>query len=149
MGAVGRLAALPCGKVSKWIVLALWIVAVAVSFGPAGKLTGAQDNDSVSWLLGNAESTEVLKASERFSSPDEIPAVLMYERASGVTPADQQAVRRHVAAYGGLQDVDRDVVGPIPSGDGKALQVLVPINAGSGGWVPSLAHPTRWLARGS
>jgi RND superfamily putative drug exporter len=59
MGAVGRLAALPCGKVSKWIVLALWIVAVAVSFGPAGKLTGAQDNDAVSWLPGNAESTEV------------------------------------------------------------------------------------------
>jgi RND superfamily putative drug exporter len=134
MGAVGRLASLPCGKVSKWIVLALWIVAVAVSFGPAGKLTGAQDNDAVSWLPGNAESTEVLKASERFGSPDEIPAVLVYERTSGVTPADQQAVRRHVAAYGSLQDVDRDVVGPIPSGDGKALQVLVPINAGSGGW---------------
>jgi RND superfamily putative drug exporter len=134
MGAVGRLAAVPCGKVSKWIVLALWIVAVAVSFGPAGKLTGAQDNDAVSWLPGNAESTEVLKASERFSSPDEIPTVLVYERAGGVTPADQQAVRRHVAAYGNLQGVDRDVVGPIPSTDGMALQVLVPINAGSGGW---------------
>jgi RND superfamily putative drug exporter len=134
MGAVGRLAALPCGKVSKWIVLALWVVAVAVSFGPAGKLTGAQDNDAVSWLPGNAESTEVLKASERFGSPDEIPAVLVYERAGGVTPSDQQAVRRHVAAYGSLRDVDRDVVGPILSGDGKALQVLVPINAGSGGW---------------
>jgi putative drug exporter of the RND superfamily len=134
MGAVGRLAALPCGKVSKWIVLALWVVAVAVSFGPAGKLTGAQDNDAVSWLPGNAESTEVLKASERFGSPDEIPAVLVYERAGGVTPSDQQAVRRHVAAYGSLRDVDRDVVGPILSGDGKAVQVLVPINAGSGGW---------------
>jgi RND superfamily putative drug exporter len=119
MGAVGRLAALPCGKVSEWIVLALWIVAVAVSFGPAGKPAGAQDNDAVSWLPGNAESTEVestevLKASERFGSPDEIPAVLVYERAGGVTPSDQQAVRRHVAAYGSLRDVDRDLVGPIP-----------------------------------
>jgi RND superfamily putative drug exporter len=107
---------------------------VAVSFGPAGKLTGAQDNDAVSWLPGNAESTEVLKATEQFSSPDEIPAVLVYERAGGVTQADQQAVGRHVAAYGSLKDVDRDVVGPIPSEDGEALQVLVPINAGSGGW---------------
>ena len=33
-----------------------------------------------------------------------------------------------------LEDVDREVIGPIPSEDGKALQVLVPINAGSGGW---------------
>ena len=134
MGGAGRLAALPCGKVSKWIVLALWIVAMAVSFSPAGKLTGAQENDAVSWLPGNAESTEVLKASEQFSSPDEIPAVLVYERSSGVTPADQQAVVRHVAQFGDLQDVDREVIGPIPSEDGKALQVLVPINAGSGGW---------------
>jgi RND superfamily putative drug exporter len=131
---VGRLAALPCGKVSKWIVLALWIVAIGVSFSPAGKLTGAQENDAVSWLPGKAESTEVLKATEQFSSPDEIPALLVYERSSGITPADQQAVARQVAQYGDLQDVDRDVVGPIPSEDRKALQVLVPINAGSGGW---------------
>jgi putative drug exporter of the RND superfamily len=134
VGGAGRLAALPCGKVSKWIVLALWVVAIAVSFSPAGKLTGAQENDAVSWLPGKAESTEVLKATEQFSSPDEIPAVLVYERSSGITPADQQAVARQVAQYGDLQDVDRDVVGPIPSEDRKALQVLVPINAGSGGW---------------
>ncbi|MEU4601596.1 MMPL family transporter [Kribbella sp. NPDC023972] len=134
MGGAGRLAALPCGKVSKWIVLALWIVAMAASFGPAGKLTGAQENDAVSWLPGKAESTEVLKATEQFSSADEIPAVLVYERSAGITPADQQAVARHVTQFSQLEDVDREVVGPIPSKDGKALQVLVPINAGSGGW---------------
>jgi RND superfamily putative drug exporter len=134
MAGVGRLAALPCGKVSKWIVLALWIIAVGVCVSPASKLTGAQENDAVSWLPGNAESTEVLKATAQFSSPDEIPAVLVYERPDGVTQADQQAVASHVAQYGKLQDVDRDVIGPIPSEDGKALQVLVPINAGAGGW---------------
>ncbi|MGY4770155.1 MMPL family transporter [Kribbella sp. CWNU-51] len=134
MAGAGRLAALPCGKVSKWIVLALWIVAVAVCFSPAGKLTGAQENDAVSWLPGNAESTKVLKESAQFSSPDEIPAVLVYERSSGITPADLQAVAGHVTQYGELPDVDRDVIGPIPSEDRKALQVLVPINAGSGGW---------------
>jgi RND superfamily putative drug exporter len=119
---------------SKWIVLALWIIAVAVSVGPAGNLTGAQDNDAVSWLPGNAESTEVLKATAQFSSPDEIPAVLVFERAGGITPADQQAVASQVTAYGQLEGVDREVIGPIPSEDGKALQVLVPINAGDGGW---------------
>ena len=88
----------------------------------------------MSWLPGKAESTEVLKATEQFSSPDEIPAVLVYERPDGITPADQLAVARHVTQYAELQDVDREVVGPIPSQDGRALQVLVPINAGSGGW---------------
>ena len=71
---------------------------------------------------------------QQFSSRDEIPAVLVYERPSGITPADQQAVAARSAQFGDLQDVDRDVIGPIPSEDGKALQVLVPINAGSGGW---------------
>jgi RND superfamily putative drug exporter len=125
---------LPCGKVSKWIVLALWIVAVAASFGPSGKLTGAQDNDAIAWLPGNAESTEVMQATQQFSSPDEVPAVLVYERSAGITPADQQAVARHVAQYEQLENVDRKVVGPIPSEDGKALQVLIPINAGADGW---------------
>jgi putative drug exporter of the RND superfamily len=134
MGGAGRLAALPCGKVSKWIVLALWIVAIAATAGPAGKLTGAQENDAVSWLPGNAESTEVLKTSAQFSSPDEIPAVLVYVRSSGITPADQEAVVRQAAQFADVQNVDREVVGPIRSQDGKALQVLVPINAGSGGW---------------
>ncbi|TCC66212.1 hypothetical protein E0H73_04720 [Kribbella pittospori] len=134
MGGVGRLAALPCGKVSKWIVLGLWIVAMAAAFSPAGKLTGAQENDAVSWLPGKAESTEVLKATQQFSSPDEIPAVLVYERSSGITAADRQAVTQHLAQFGQLENVDREVVGPIPSEDGKALQVLVPINAGAGGW---------------
>ena len=134
MAGAGRLAALPCGKVSKWIVLALWFVAMAVCFSPAGKLTGAQENDAVSWLPGKAESTEVLKATAQFSSPDEIPAVLVYERASGITPADMQAVTGHVQQYADLQDVDRDVIGPIPSEDRKALQIIVPINAGTGGW---------------
>jgi putative drug exporter of the RND superfamily len=134
VGGVGRLAALPCGKVSKWIVLGLWIVAMAAAFSPAGKLTGAQENDAVSWLPGKAESTEVLKATQQFSSPDEIPAVLVYERSSGITAADRQAVTQHLAQFGQLENVDREVVGPIPSEDGKALQVLVPINAGTGGW---------------
>jgi putative drug exporter of the RND superfamily len=134
VGGVGRLAALPCGKVSKWIVLGLWIVAIAAAFSPAGKLTGAQENDAVSWLPGKAESTEVLKATQQFSSPDEIPAVLVYERSSGITAADRQAVTQHLAQFGQLEDVDREVVGPLPSEDGKALQVLVPINAGTGGW---------------
>ncbi|WP_238335007.1 MMPL family transporter [Kribbella amoyensis] len=119
---------------SKWIVLALWIVVMAAAAGPASKLTGAQENDAVSWLPGNAESTEVLKTTEQFSSPDEIPAVLVYERPAGLTLADRQAVAAQVAQFAEVENVDREVVGPIPSEDGKALQVIVPINAGSGGW---------------
>jgi putative drug exporter of the RND superfamily len=134
MNGVGRFAKIPCGKISKWIVLVLWLGLMVVASGPASKLTKAQDNNAESWLPGNAESTEVLKKSEAFYPTDEILTVLVYARGEGITPADQAAVADQVKKFGELNNVDREIVGPIPSQDGKALQVLVPINAGEDGW---------------
>ena len=37
-----RVAALPCGRWSKWVVLGFWVVVVAVAGPLAGKLNGAQ-----------------------------------------------------------------------------------------------------------
>ena len=116
------------------MVLAFWLVAVALAFSPAGKLTGAQQNDAISWLPGDAEATRVLNDMEQFRSSDELPAVIVYERADGVTVADQAAVAEQVAQFADVEGVDRDPVGPIPAPDGQALQVLVPIDPGSGGW---------------
>ena len=81
---VGRLAWLPSRKVSAWVVLGLWLVAAAVSTGPAGKLTSAQENDNAAWLPEGAESTEVLERMAAFQSPDEIPALVVFERDGGV-----------------------------------------------------------------
>jgi putative drug exporter of the RND superfamily len=35
---------------------------------------------------------------------------------------------------GGLSGVSRDPLGPFPSADGEALQVVVPVDAGDAGW---------------
>jgi len=134
MSDVGRLAKLPCGRRAKWVVLVLWIAAVAVAFPLSSKLTGAQDNDASAWLPGSAESTQALLLAEEFQSSDEIPAVLVYERSEGITPQDLAAVQAQVPRFAAIDSVDRDVIGPVPSQDGKALQVIVPINAGEGGW---------------
>ena len=131
---VGPFARFVSGKTSKWVILAFWLVAFVVTLSPAGKLTGAQENDAVSWLPGNAESTSVLKDMERFQSSDEIPAVIVYERRSGATTDDIAAVAGQIKEFDDVEHVDRDSVGPIPSEDKQALQVLVPIDAGSGGW---------------
>ena len=40
----------PSGRRGKWVVLALWIVILAVAGPLAGKLTGAEKNDAQSWL---------------------------------------------------------------------------------------------------
>src|SRR6266545_4410984 len=134
MSEVGRWAKLPCGHRSKWVVLILWLGVIGIAFIPAGKLTKAQDNNAVSWLPGDAESTAVLKETELFYSTDEIPAVLVYERTSGITAADQAAVAAQLPKFNALEGVDRDAQGPIPAKDGQALEVIVPINAGAAGW---------------
>src|SRR3954447_7180715 len=94
-----RLAALPCGRRSKWVVLAVWIVLLLVLSPLAGKLTGVQDNEASSWLPGSAESTKVLNVEGRFTSTQSAPAVVLYVRAGGITPADLAKATADAASF--------------------------------------------------
>ena len=89
---------------------------------------------AVAWLPDDAQSTQVVRQIEAFQSKNEFPAVIVYEREAGVTAADTQAVAAQVARFNELEPVRNDSVGPIPSEDGKALQVIIPVDAGDGGW---------------
>jgi RND superfamily putative drug exporter len=142
MSDVGRIAKLPAGRRTKWAVLVFWVVVLAVAGPLAGKLTGVQENDTVNWLPGSAESTQVYKLAGAFQNPDVIPAIVVYERTSGITEADRAAAAADAKTFAALDLVDGDVIGPIPSKDGQALEVLVPVNLGSDGWnkLPTLVE---------
>ncbi|MGW2545082.1 MMPL family transporter [Kitasatospora sp. NPDC001574] len=129
-----RLATLPCGRRSKWVVLALWLVLLVVAGPLAGKLTDAEDNQASSWLPGNAESTQVLTEQRAFQPVDTAQAVVVYERPGGITPADKVEAARDAAAFASTPHVLGQVVGPVESADGQALQTIVPIDIGTGGW---------------
>ncbi|WP_238993362.1 MMPL family transporter [Nocardioides caldifontis] len=131
---VGRLAWLPSGRRTKWVVAVFWLLVVAAAMAPASKLTEVQSNDSFAWLPQEAESTQVLDRMAPFQSQNEIPTLIVYEREGGVTPEDLAAVEEQVAEIDAIDAVLRDSVGPIPSEDGEAIQVIVPIDAGDGGW---------------
>jgi RND superfamily putative drug exporter len=118
----------------KYGVLLFWLVLVAIAGPLSGKLTNAEKNDAKSWLPGSAESTQVLDAQAAFVSPNTIPAVMVYERTSGLTPADHAKIAADVKTFGGYSNLDGAVTGPIPSPDGQAAQVIVPINLGPEGW---------------
>jgi putative drug exporter of the RND superfamily len=131
------IARIPGGRRTKWVILAGWIIAL-VFLGPlAGKLSGAENNQSSSWLPTNAESTKVLNISAGFQSNNLVPAVLVYERDSGVTAADLAKAKTDAADFAKTAVVpyaSGSVVGPIPSKDGKALETIVQINMGTEGW---------------
>jgi RND superfamily putative drug exporter len=135
MNGVGKIAQFPCGRRTKWLVVAFWILVLVVAGPLAGKLTGAQKNDAVEWLPQSAESTKVFKLSEQFGTADEAPAVVVYERRGGITPADLAAATADKAAFTQINGVvDEKVVGPIAAKDNQALELLVPIRMGKGGW---------------
>ncbi|HEX3211094.1 MAG TPA: MMPL family transporter [Actinomycetota bacterium] len=129
-----RIAGFPSGRRTKWVVLLFWIVVFAVAGPLAGKLNSAQENDSSAWLPSNAESTQVVELAERFTPSDVFPALVVYERPDGaVTPADQAKVAADVKRFADIPDVSGEVLGPIPSEDGQALQVVVPIKVSEEG----------------
>src|SRR6266508_3768822 len=134
MGVVRRLAGLPGGRRTKWLVLGFWVAVFAVAGPLAGKLNSAQQNDASAWLPSNAESTQVVNLAERFTPSDVFPALVVYERADGaVTAADQAKVAADAKRFAGVRDVSGEVLGPIPSEDGRALQVVVPIRVAEEG----------------
>src|SRR5512132_1036409 len=134
MSGARRIASLPCGRWTKWMVLVFWIAVFAVAGPLAGKLNSAQQNDASAWLPKNAESTQVVELAKRFSPSNIFPALVVYERPDGaITPADQAKVAADVQRFAGVQDVAGKVLGPIPSKDGRALQVIVPIRVAEEG----------------
>src|SRR5215216_2717447 len=134
MSAARRIVGLPSGRRTKWVVLGFWIALFAVAGPLAGKLNSAQQNDSSAWLPANAESTQVVELAKRFAPSDIFPALVVYERPDGaVTPADQAKVAADAKAFAGVKDVTGKVLGPIPSEDGRALQVVVPVRVAEEG----------------
>jgi putative drug exporter of the RND superfamily len=126
---------LPGGRRTKWAVLVFWLIVVAVAAPLSGKLTGAEKNDAQAWLPAKAESTQVLKLQSTFQSPNVFPAVVVYDRPSGLTAADRHKALHDVAAFAGVPGaVQHKIAGPFFASDGKAAQTLVPVNLGSKGW---------------
>ncbi|MEU0587219.1 MMPL family transporter [Streptomyces sp. NPDC006132] len=129
---------LVCGRRAKWLVLVLWVVVLFVAAPFAMKLTDAQDNDASSWLPGSAESTQVLQESEDFR-PEQIPAIVIYARDSGLTEQDRAEIAEDVRQLKELRDhgiMGAQTRGPVfdRQADPRAAQVFVPITMDEKGW---------------
>ena len=132
------IAHLVCGRRAKWLVLVLWLVVLFIAAPLASKLTDAQDNDAASWLPGSAESTQVLQLSEDFR-PEQIPAVVVYARESGLTAADRAAIAEDTRQIKELREHGirgAETRGPVLDRrtDPRAAQILVPITMDEKGW---------------
>ena len=122
------------GRRAKYFLLLFWLAVAMVASLWSGKLTGAENNDATAFLPVHAESTLVLDAQQSFQSPNLLPAVVVFERRSGLTESDRAKVAQDAKAFATVAPTDGAVSGPVFSGDGQAAEVVVPFDLGSNGW---------------
>src|SRR5215213_9938481 len=92
--------AVAAGPRAKWVVLLIWLIGIFIAAGPAQlptKFADAENNESTSFLPGDAESTKALTATEDLQGGELAPAVIVYQRESGLTPADMTKIREDIA----------------------------------------------------
>jgi RND superfamily putative drug exporter len=114
--------------VAPLVLIFVWL-GVSSAGGPTfGTISTVVKNDQASFLPASAASTQVQADLKKFFPSDTVPAIVVYARSAGVSAADTRWVADRISA---LQAVDGvgTVVGPIPSSDGEAFEVLVPVKS--------------------
>jgi putative drug exporter of the RND superfamily len=91
----GSLFTFPSGRRAKWIVFAVWFLAIFGAVGMAElptKFEEAENNEATSYLPGDAESTAALDATEELQNGEIASAVIVYRNDSGLTAADFRTI---------------------------------------------------------
>ncbi|WHT18546.1 MMPL family transporter [Crossiella sp. CA-258035] len=114
------------------LALLAWLVVGAIGWPDLGKLSQVQRNDNASFLPASAEATRAADEQKRFTEADVLPAVLVFERGSGLTPSDQDAIARAVQRVSTVDGLKGPASPVVPAPDGKAAQALVPVDGSDG-----------------
>ena len=133
------------GRRAKWLIAAVWLLATFASFAAnlPGKFTDAENNESTSFLPGDAESTKALALTERFQGGELAPLVIVYRRERGLNRSDLAKIAGDRAALNRLNLRATSKFGPPQrspdgtaaimqanvTGDGEADTILDPVDA--------------------
>src|SRR5687768_6153950 len=90
----------------------------------SGKLSSVIENDQAAFLPDSAESTKSVLLEPLFAGDQDIPALIVWERAGGLTDADLAAVTDAAARMSAVDGVAGPTSPLIPSEDGEAVQVV-------------------------
>ncbi len=123
-----------------------WLILGGLAAPYSGKLGQVATNDNASFLPSDAEATRAQNLASGFVEQPSTPAVVLYQRGTGITDADRQRASADAARFAQIPGV----VGPLPpailSADGQALEVIVPINDVAGGQDSGVVDQIRTLA---
>ena len=99
---MARLARFISGRRTKWATLGIWIVLLLIALPLGAKVGDITDDRQEAFLPKNAESTRVIKLQKsEFPGGETVNALVIYERAGGLTPADFRKLRADASAAAG------------------------------------------------
>lgn len=115
------------------LVLTVAWIAIAGLGGPYfGRISEVSVNDQASYLPSSAESTQVQKRLTDFFGDTTIPAVVVATRAGGLTVEDKAWLQEQSGRLPQEVSAISGGVSPaIPSEDGEAAQIFVPLSTGA------------------
>jgi len=120
------------------VVLVVWLGVGAVGGAAQGRLSQVQTNDSAAFLPSSAQSTRAAAASREFVDTQTLPALVVLTPTGGgdVTPEQLAAVTAFAAQFpdgpvgdGTWADHLAGDIAPVPSQDGAAVLLAVPLDA--------------------
>ncbi|WP_312918594.1 MMPL family transporter [Kocuria sp.] len=111
------------------VVLVLaWLGVMGVGGPTFGKLSDVVSNSQTDFLPVDSQATQVQDRLGEFQDSDGVPAIVVMESENEITPRQLRAIGTNAQALGELQDV-LEVSPPIPSEDGKAVEIIALVSS--------------------
>lgn len=108
------------------VLIVVWLALAGVGGPFFGRVAEVSSNDQASYLPASADATQVAALQSKFSGSDSVPAIVVYQRSSGLTTSDLDSIKDDVKQFSGLPGVQGEISPPVKSEDGKAVEVFVP-----------------------
>ncbi|GHD86762.1 MMPL family transporter [Kocuria marina] len=111
------------------VVLVLaWLGVMGVGGPTFGKLSDVVSNSQADFLPVDSQATQVQDRLGEFQDSDGVPAIVVMESEDEITPRQLRAIGTNAQALGEIKDV-LEVSPPIPSEDGKAVEIIALVSS--------------------
>ena len=111
------------------LLIAAWLGVSAIGGPYFGRIDEVSSNDMLTFLPSNAESTRVNKELTKFRSTDTIPAIVVFASDTQLTAAQNEQINKSIDAVKETGLAKAPITPAIPSDDGKAAFIIVPLAA--------------------
>ena len=108
-------------------LIVIWVIGAALGGPYFGRIDEVSSNEQANYLPASAEATKVQQLRGEFSESIAIPAIVVFTSDQVLSEAQLEEIAAQITGLPAVAGVAEEVSPAIPSDDGRAVQVFVPI----------------------